>query len=677
MDRTDYGIPTVDVGSQDGDNYVMDYMKAYTVASYYESFILFVAHQVKEHISKYVAAGLIKSEDCRLILPIANEGVEADYDYIHPLEGRSSKGFTHVECGMYPLNSIVEKQKTVVPHLIVADTEIAGAQDSLDDAEQHLVTKTKTLYVDQHNHSFAWGLTVAFRWIHAYVFGPDDVWASGKIDLSEVEGRQAFISLLVDWSLSSVDRLGFDPTIRYVLNGSIGVPYLEIDVHNVDESTGQVEKHTYYSKWCIVGAERRTGRHDRCFAVSTNPEPMDTPTFLIKDAWTIPGGGSTDDMRENSFLNVLYAEFDESSEFGGSFTQPVNAGAAYISRGDTLVADSTDTTLGGLPDSSKVRQHRRTLVEWAGNPISAADYPNQVVVAIADAMIALNEAYTKCMIVHGNISDQAILFQKTADKVKGVLAEFGYASYAGESAVDAPELNKFQSIRSLENPGAARTRLDDWESILYLICWLGTFGINATQRREFAADQDRRRAPGFTERYPTERVSLLLIRNWNYDTSSASDFKRCYMHDITSFRHSYLSEIRDSPLRQLAEDIYMALFRHPDCYGTYKVSDKDLNSKWCSDIPDALRAMPAINGKRDPLVLREAYEKEIVEKLLRIVVAHRDTALAALAAFTIAGAAKVGSEAAIPPSAAPAKNRERDDVPYDGPARRTRSKANH
>ncbi|KAJ2831731.1 hypothetical protein FBU31_002220 [Coemansia sp. 'formosensis'] len=292
-------------------------------------------------------------------------------------------------------------------------------------------------------------------------------------------------------------------------------------------------------------------------------------------------------------------------------------------------------------------------------------------------MIALNEAYTKCKMVHGNISDQAILFQKTADGVKGVLAEFGYASYAGESAVETPELFKFKSIRSLDYPESARTHLDDWESILYIICWLGIFGINAAQRREFAADQDRRRAPGFTERYPTERVSLLLIRNWNYDTSSASDFKRCYMHDITSFRHSYLSEMRDSPSRQLAEDIYMALFRHPDCYGTYKVSDKDLNNKWCSDIPDALLAMPAINGKRDPLVLREMYEKEIVEKLLQIVVAHRDMALAALAASTIAGAAEVDSEAAILPCSAPVKNRRGDDVSYDGPARRTRSKANH
>ncbi|KAJ2830058.1 hypothetical protein GGI24_001993 [Coemansia furcata] len=293
-------------------------------------------------------------------------------------------------------------------------------------------------------------------------------------------------------------------------------------------------------------------------------------------------------------------------------------------------------------------------------------------------MIALNEAYTKCRIVHGNISDQAILFQKAADGVKGVLGEFGHASYIGDSthAVEASELIRFKSIRSLENSRGNRTRLDDWESILYLICWLGTFGINSAQRREFAADQDRRRAPGFTGRYPTGRASLLLILNWNSDTSSASDCKRCYMDDIRSFRHSYLSEMRDSPLRQLAEDIYMALFRHPDCYGTYKVSGEDLNSKWCSDIPDALRAMPAINGKRDPLVLRDTYENEIIEKLLQIVVRYRDAALAALTASIIATTAGVSSKAAIPPIADPAKNCKRNDVPYDGPARRTRSKAN-
>ncbi|KAJ2840342.1 hypothetical protein FBU31_000494, partial [Coemansia sp. 'formosensis'] len=195
-----YENPTECVDSQGRDDYATDYTKAYIVAPYYEAFLLFVAHQVKEHTSEYIAAGRIKPEDCRLILPIANEGAEYDDDYIHPSGGRNSKEYTHVECGMYPLGSSAEKQKTILPHLIVADTEVAGDRAFVDSAERHLVKKTKTLYVDQHNRSFAWGLTVAFRWMRAYVFGPDDVWASNKIDISEVEGRRTFISLLVDWS---------------------------------------------------------------------------------------------------------------------------------------------------------------------------------------------------------------------------------------------------------------------------------------------------------------------------------------------------------------------------------------------------------------------------------------------------------------------------------------------
>ncbi|KAJ2243315.1 hypothetical protein GGI13_006645, partial [Coemansia sp. RSA 455] len=100
--------------------------------------------------------------------------------------------------------------------------------------------------------------------------------------------------------------------------------------------------------------------------------------------------------------------------------------------------------------------------------ISKADSESQVIVAVADAMVALNVAYTKCKILHGNISDQAILLQLMAKGVKGILAEFDYASYAnnGTGAVEALELMLFQSIHCLENPRAVRTFLDDLESIL-------------------------------------------------------------------------------------------------------------------------------------------------------------------------------------------------------------------
>ncbi|KAJ2054190.1 hypothetical protein H4S04_000165 [Coemansia sp. S16] len=78
-----------------------------------------------------------------------------------------------------------------------------------------------------------------------------------------------------------------------------------------------------------------------------------------------------------------------------------------------------------------------------------------IVVAIADAMTALNTAYVKCKIIHGNISDLAIQYQEKADGVKRFLEGFGYASYAGGSPdatkAEVPEMMLSQSTRSLEH----------------------------------------------------------------------------------------------------------------------------------------------------------------------------------------------------------------------------------
>ncbi|KAJ2832550.1 hypothetical protein GGI24_001191 [Coemansia furcata] len=459
----------------------------------YEAFLLFVAHHVREHFTKRNATRLHIAEDCRLILPITNKDVEAEdtdtdtntssTDYIDSTAYFDPSEFANVECGMFPIGSTVKRQVAPAPHLVVADAEMVRHNDDYSETELKLATRTKALYFDQHNRRFAWGLAVCSRTICAYVFGADDIWASTKMNMSSAKGRQAFISLLVDWSLCSVDRLGFDPTIRYEIDHTSGDPYLAIDIHDVVESKGKMKSHTYYSQQCVGAADRLTGRHDRYFTASASLGTLDKPTFLIKDVWTASGSDSVGDDREGSFLNVLHAEFDKSSDIGDKLSHLVSTGPVSVSNGKTFVADSTATAFAGLPNVSQVRQHRRTMAQWAGKMISEADNPNQVVVAVADAMAALNAAYDKCKIFHSNISDRAIQIQETAGGIKGVLADFDYASYApygSKSAgiVEAPEQILFLSIRNLEDPGATRTLLDDCESMLYLVCWLGTFGIN-------------------------------------------------------------------------------------------------------------------------------------------------------------------------------------------------------
>ncbi|KAJ2037796.1 hypothetical protein IW146_007305 [Coemansia sp. RSA 922] len=691
---TNYSVSTASAGSRHINDSMLTDLEADSVAPSYEAFFLFVAHYVKAHISGMDANGL-KSEDCRLILPITKNDTDDDNTNVYVVGRDDSTEFSNVECGLFPLSSCVERQTMSAPHLIVANVEIVRHLDFFYKVEPKLVRKTKELFPNQHNRRFAWGLAASCHTVHAYVFGPDDIWQSSKIDVSGSKGRRELVSLLVDWSLCSVDRLGFDPTIRYVVDGNTGGTYLEIDVYETGKCTGQMEKRTYYSKRCIRAAEIFTGRHGRYFAASTSPEMLNTPEFLVKDMWAISTSGSTSDTHESSFLNVLHAEFDQSSEFSGRFSQLVTTGSVYLSQRDTLVTDSTVTAFAGLPTTTQdatndsdaaqissrrcVRHHRRTVLQWVGNPVSAADNPNQIVVAIADAMVALNEAHVKGKILHGNISDRAILFQKTVDGVKGVLGEFDYAFYSGDSAVESPELMLFQSVHRLENAGTSSTRLDDWESILYLLCWLGTFGINPTQRREYAEDYAAKSAADKATRYTKQLTPVLPILDWIQRSAiQNAQHKRLNLSAVSNFRSSILLYMREnSPLRPLALDLYRSLFLHPGCYGVTLLTDDHVAEMEDGDIPAALREIPSINGCRDPLNLRDTFENEIVANLLRVLAEHKQVALVALrnATSVAAGVTESDNRAEISASATPAKKSKRNDEPYDGPAKRTRSKA--
>ncbi|KAJ2451199.1 hypothetical protein GGF42_004316, partial [Coemansia sp. RSA 2424] len=434
------------------------------VAPCYKSFLLFVAHHVKAHVGKKAAAGLLDPQDCRLILPVASEEAK----------GRRRSGFgdsDRVACGMFPLNSsVAEIQAAAAPHLVVADAEIVADSNDHGDAELRLARETKTLYFSQHNRRFAWGLTVSCRTIRVYVFGFDAVWSSSDMDMSSADGRKALISLLVDWSLCSVDCLGFDPSIRYALGSDAGRLHFEIDVHEKDKRTGKVASRTYYSNRCAgVAAASLTGRHARYFAASASPETMDDPTVLIKDMW-VPlhndCSGDTDD--ESPVLNVLHSAFDDNSELKDKFPRLVSSGPVYLRHRDRLISDTIAAAFAALPSASSQvtaasggdaqrspgRQHKRTVMQWAGNAISAADNVSQVIIAIADAMEAHNAAYASCGVIHGNITDRAILFRETKDGVSGALAEFDYATCDSDSRTSAanrekPELMMFRSILSL------------------------------------------------------------------------------------------------------------------------------------------------------------------------------------------------------------------------------------
>ncbi|KAJ2040219.1 hypothetical protein GGH13_000057 [Coemansia sp. S155-1] len=254
--------------------------------------------------------------------------------------------------------------------------------------------------------------------------------------------------------------------------------------------------------------------------------------------------------------------------------------------------------------------------------ISAADNLSQVIIAIADAMVALNAAFVKCKILHGNLSDQAIQFQKTADGVRGVLAEFDYAFYSGASPdatrAEAPELMLFWSIRSLERlaepeelmapsreyaqgPG---TIFDDMESVLYTICVLGTFGINQAER----------------DAYPNRPAGRPHIKLWNSsDVVTATKQKCLYMDTAERFYFEIAEKMAPGQLHNLAVEMHELLFLDPRCSGSL---DKHGRCNPCNPRDPLVL--------HDPLVWRDGYVAEKVPAFLALMERHKREALVAL-----------------------------------------------
>ncbi|KAJ2437475.1 hypothetical protein GGF42_008619 [Coemansia sp. RSA 2424] len=274
-------------------------------------------------------------------------------------------------------------------------------------------------------------------------------------------------------------------------------------------------------------------------------------------------------------------------------------------------------------------------MQWAGNAISAADNVSQVIVAVADAMEAHNAAYLNCGVIHGNITDRAILFRETKDGVSGALAEFDYTAWDSDNRASAanremPELMMFRSILSLKCAEAPRTRLDDWECLLYLVICLGTYGINDNERRAFFA----------------VRRARLPIMAWNSsDTMTVAHLKRDFMDCEEAFNDKVIPWMTNEPLRRLAADMHRALFLHPGCRGTH-----------------AYRTEGGLRG--DSLIFRNAFEGAIVAELLRVLAEHKQDALAELSK------AKTSNAGMATPSAGPSLKRNWDKTPEHLPEKR-------
>ncbi|KAJ2497196.1 hypothetical protein IWW47_003659 [Coemansia sp. RSA 2052] len=140
LDWTGFSGSATSVNSQH--IYDLELLYAATIGPCYMSFLLFVAHHVKAYAGERAAAGELKPEDCRLMLPIVSKDIYTEdfSDVGYP------RDLVHIACGLFPLSSGVESQAAPEPHLVVASAEIASSQHEFEAAVHRLANDAKALY---------------------------------------------------------------------------------------------------------------------------------------------------------------------------------------------------------------------------------------------------------------------------------------------------------------------------------------------------------------------------------------------------------------------------------------------------------------------------------------------------------------------------------------------------
>ncbi|KAJ2808990.1 hypothetical protein H4R20_000458 [Coemansia guatemalensis] len=286
-------------------------------------------------------------------------------------------------------------------------------------------------------------------------------------------------------------------------------------------------------------------------------------------------------------------------------------------RGDYMCSDfhysytSSNTTydLRQLP----LRAHRRMVLTPVAEHICTLKDEKEAVVVFADAMRCHSAIYKHCNIIHRYISMNNIMVVRdgSGGPPRGLLIDFdcGVESDAAVAEFEPEHIGTtpFMSINALSKKNASRTPLDDWESLLYLVCWIASSDYYFTEPSQGSENSSLRNSEGKV----TKPIFL-----WNKgSTEDVAREKRWHMEYMESFTSNILCYFRkqNKNLYDLAVDLYKALFMHKDCCESFEYLDFE------SGASGKLRKSVTY-----PLENRAGHEKAIVEDLERVMATHRE-----------------------------------------------------
>ncbi|KAJ2573659.1 hypothetical protein GGH95_004030, partial [Coemansia sp. RSA 1836] len=290
-------------------------------------------------------------------------------------------------------------------------------------------------------------------------------------------------------------------------------------------------------------------------------------------------------------------------------------------------------------------------------PLNSVRSADELIIVLADAMRTHDWMMVENDLLHRDISPNNIMVgydkaQGDSSSVYGQLIDLDYAINPSDERHSRPERTgtlPFMSILNLEGHPDQRTELDDWESLIYVLCWVATFGINADDAEKLNRLHT---APGSPE---------LVIRKWQ-DGRSMGDIatdkrervdtvgmfhKRISMYfsgpelpKLMNYSEEIYGELPDYKMLQvLALKLYVALFQNsgfgPACHGAGISSSLE-------SILEGIELTTQASGKKtpsaDPFVERakDPVKRTIVASLLKVMDDSADLARKRIAAAAAA-----------------------------------------
>ncbi|KAJ1679048.1 hypothetical protein EV182_002833, partial [Spiromyces aspiralis] len=458
-----------------------------------------------------------------------------------------SDGSTRIDVGLVEVSpdaTLAELDKSPSYYELFAVIEAKRSVSGEDRAFEQLLVYTRQLYVLQHDRRFAWGVVVCGSHVRVCLLGPNEaVFASTVLDVATKPGRKTFVEFLVNCSFCDIDQLGLDPTMTYLED--IECWKIECPAEDGKDGPSYV-----YSDEVIVIAERLFGRHTRCFLGS-----LDMPTegselrhdVVVKDSWSHAADKRCDEVEFlKTIRGALSGKKDTDFEYPrllcGGRVKILSTGALdntdYLYRGLPITTTTTTGNDGGSGGPAPMwpsREHRRIVMQPVGRPLRLVKSVPELIIVLRDAMRCHSAILSECHILHRDISTRNILVVRPeSGRVRGMLIDFDYAVGTevseGEVRTEMTGTPSFMSVLNLENSPGKRTVLDDWESLLYVICWLGTYGINEyTRRKEDGGGDD-------------SKLKKLIIREWRYGSFDEIALKkRSHLDTHQAFRSNILA----------------------------------------------------------------------------------------------------------------------------------------